>query len=74
MASIRISDRTCAGPLFTLSAGQMDSLNEQLAKAAALAEIATSCDLLDYRAGTIHNYLWVLHDLIVQAQVICQQI
>jgi hypothetical protein len=52
-----------------MSIDVIDELNESLAKAQSLVAVAMACsDLTELDTKTINNYLWVLEDLLTNAQ------
>lgn len=49
----------------------LDELTENLSKAQSLVVVAMACsDLMEIDIKTINNYLWVLEDLLINAQKI----
>lgn len=47
---------------------EQEDLSEYLAKADALAQIAVTTEFLELSEFVVHNYLWVLSDIISQAK------
>lgn len=51
----------------------LDELSESLAKMAALAQVTLCNEFWSYDHKIQYNYMWVLSDLIDQAQQLCDQ-
>lgn len=69
MADTSLSHRASAQ---NLSLPFSESLAEQLRKAHALLQVAMGFDLTHYEPSVIHDYLWVVGDLIQQARIQCE--
>lgn len=62
-------DESC--PTINLSLQQYDALMAATAKADALTQVALSADLEELSTDTLHHFLWVVHDVILEASHIC---
>ncbi len=54
--------------LINQQADEQENLSEYLAKADALAQVAVTTEFLELSEFVVHNYLWVLSDIISQAR------
>jgi len=74
MATQSILKLPVPSPILMVGIKQFDPLNQCLAKAVALTDVATNSDLSNSSIGAIHNYLVTLYDLVTQAQLLCEQL
>lgn len=52
----------------------IESLNAKLSQLEALLTIATSQEFLAYDKYIIYDYLWLIHDVVKQAQDECSEL
>ena len=49
-------------------------LNECIAKMSSLVEVALAGDFTQYEAEIMHNYWWVLDDLLRSVKMLCEEL
>ncbi len=71
MANISLDDSLLT---INLSLTQLDTLVESISKANALTHVILAADMSIIDISILHNFLWVLDDLIYRADEICNHL